>query len=396
MPNELKPLCVDGFCLSQCKAFLGLFCAIGAISTADTEAGYTFTNIADTAGAFGYFYFESTSFNNAGAVAFRADLDDGSRGIFSGNGGSTAAISVSTLPFASYGEPSINDSGTVAFPFFPGGFTPMPDGIYAGSGGPLVTIADTTGQFKSFAGGYSTAIDSTGAVAFLAALDAGSGGIFLNSGGVISPILVGAGGEFSRNDSGMIAFRMGSGGTSLVRLNAGSLTTIADNSGTLNHFGSAPSMNEAGIVAFVAGVEGVDGAVFGVYKGNGGPLTTIADISGPFSAFGDFNFNQPSINDAGNVAFVAGLDTGGGGIFIGDGSETSQVVGFGDSLFGSTITSLSISPTSLNDNGQVAFFYGLADGTTGIAVANPVPEPSSSLLAAFSLVLGLARRPLRK
>ncbi len=95
------------------------------------------------------------------------------------------------------------------------------------------------------------------------------------------------------------------------------------------------------------------------------------------------------------MAFAAGLDAGGAGIFIGDGSATSEVLGNGSPLFGSTVTGLGISPTSLNDLGQVAFYYELANGTTGIAIANPVPEPSSTLLLALSIGLSLARRRAR-
>ena len=93
---------------------------------------------------------------------------------------------------------------------------------------------------------------------------------------------------------------------------------------------------------------------------------------------------------------LAGLDVSGYGIYIGDGANTNEVIGSGDLLFGSTITALSISPTSLNDLGQVAFYYRLANGTTGIAIATPVPEPTPSLLMALSVGLSLARRTTRK
>ena len=78
----------------------------------------------------------------------------------------------------------------------------------------------------------------------------------------------------------------------------------------------------------------------------------------------------------------------GGG--IGDGTLTNKVIGAGDPLFGSIVMGAGVSPHSFNDAGQVAFFYQLANGTTGIAVATPVPEPSAFLLMALSLGPGSA------
>ncbi len=371
---------------------------IFAATAAAAKAEYTFTLIADSTGPFSEFDFPSPSLNAVGTVAFHANLDNGRQGIFTGSGGPVTTV-FTTLPFPDgLGYPSINAAGTVAF--VADQRTGPGERILAGNGGPVVTIADTAGQFRNFGGGYSTSINTAGTVAFSAGLDTGPAGIFSSIGGVISPILVnsvslGSDGFFTMNDSGTIAFRRGNG-TAVAKLDHGLLTPIADSSGPFNYFGAAPSINAAGSVAFVAGVNGIDGGVFGIYTGDGGPLTTIADLSGPFNYVGDFNFPQPSINGSGTVAFLGGLDSGGGGIFIGDGTTTSQILDARAPLFGSTLTGLSISPTSLNDAGQVAFYYRLANGTTGIAVATPVPEPASFSLLALSLGLGLVHRPPRQ
>jgi len=47
------------------------------------------------------------------------------------------------------------------------------DGIFAGKGGPLTTVADTSGRFTTFGEGAS--INDAGTVAFLGILDAGIG-----------------------------------------------------------------------------------------------------------------------------------------------------------------------------------------------------------------------------
>ena len=50
------------------------------------------------------------------------------------------------------------------------------------------------------------------------------------------------------------------------------------------------------------------------------------------------------------------------------------------------------SGSGLNEMGQLAFSYTLADGRTGVAVATPVPEPGAAAIAAGSCLLLWRRR----
>ena len=376
-------------------AFL-IVCVLAGATATKAEAGYTFTLIADSTGPFSDFgVVPSPALNALGTVAFAARLDAGGAGVFKGNGGALTTITtVATPPFGNpFQPPSINQAGMVAFS--------AGDAILAGDGGPLVTIADTAGQFQGFTGGYSAVINSAGTVAFWALPDTGPAGIFASSGGMVTPLFLNSGSlnannNVAFNDVGTLAFRK-SNATGIVTVNGGLVTTIVDSTGPFNYFGAAPSLSEAGTVAFVAGKNGQDGGVFGIYKGGGGALTTIADISGPFSSLGGFNFNQPSLNNSGTVAFIAGLDAGGAGIFIGDGTFTSEVIGIGYALFGSTVSTVQMSPNSLNDSGEVAFWYQLANGINGIAIASPVPEPgrASLLFGGLLAILGSRRRRMQ-
>ena len=360
-------------------------CALIAVTITPSHAGYSFTSVADTTGVFSYII-NVPSLNSAGVVAFRAFLNDGSMGVYAGNGTAVTTIAVTTLPFGGFGDPAINTAGTVAFTFNPGGNEKQK--ILVGNGGPLMTIVDGNGEFIHPS---ASSINTAGTVSFSASRNPPPGGIFtITSGGVATRI--GGGGYSAINDSGTVAYnRSLFPGEAIVTGNGGSLTTITDSSGPLKVFGYQPAINNSGTVAFVAGVGDRDSEAYGIYSGNGGALTTIADLSGPFNYF-DLYGTQPSINGAGIVAFAAGLDAGGFGIFTGDGVTTNEIIGTGDSLFGSTVTSASISTTAFNDSGQLVFYYQLADGTKGIALATPTPEPSISLLLVSGAMLALRRR----
>ena len=187
--------------------------------------GTELTTIATTTEEFNFFGFD-TSVNNSGEVAFKAELDNFDEGLFSGSGGEVTTHylnstdvfldgqqvrfggndsrpSINNLgdiafdetiqpefdsgifvgreasfrtiaapdPNRSVQEPVLNDEGTAAFEtsFFDetGQFVTA---IVKGNGGPLTTVADTTGPFGFF-GFRPPAINNNGAVAFSAILD---------------------------------------------------------------------------------------------------------------------------------------------------------------------------------------------------------------------------------
>jgi hypothetical protein len=102
-------------------------------------------------------------------------------------------------------------------------------------------------------------------------------------------------------------------------------------------------------------------SIAGVYKLVGtSTLTTIVDTVGDGFTGG---FARSSANENGDIAFMATPTSGGGGgiFFLADGLATSQaerVIGVGDAMFGSTVTSILLAPRGLNDTDQVAYSYG--------------------------------------
>jgi len=176
-----------------------------------TGSGRPPTTIVDTSGPFANV--SDPSLNNSGTVAFRGQLDAGGQGIFTGAGGAITTIADSSGPFTTFVvAPDINDSGTVAFvaSLDVGG-----QGIFTGSGGAITTIADRRGPFDFFIPPVGTfffiSLNNSDTVAFWAHLDRGGQGIFTGSGGPITTIADSSGPfqSFSKpviNDSGTLAF----------------------------------------------------------------------------------------------------------------------------------------------------------------------------------------------
>jgi hypothetical protein len=114
------------------------------------------------------------SINDGGQIAFHEQLDeDFSSGIFLFDDDKFVTVADASGPLDSASDPQLNNVGVVVFRGFPhsGG-----SGIFTGSGGPLTTIADSTGPFSFF--GSRPSINDGGLVAFNASLDSGGSGIF--------------------------------------------------------------------------------------------------------------------------------------------------------------------------------------------------------------------------
>jgi len=325
----------------------------GAFST--SVSGGAITTIADSDGAFsqlGGLY----SVNAAGAVAFTGTKDAGGTGIFKW---STATgitdVSQPAATFLSFGgPPQMNADGTVAFFATRAPAAPIVRGVFTGDGtSSATTVADNSATYSVFGEGPS--INADGTVVFFATKPATA-------------------------DAGLYRGAAAGGATTAI---------IENNSSPLHNFAGDPSVNATGRVAFRAVTDA--GSLPGLFTVNldGTGLTTLATTAGPFS-----QFESPVINARGTIAFRAFLDSGGHGIFTGADPNTDKVIATGDSLFGSSVLGLGFY-RGLNDFDQLAFWYVLADGRSGVAVANlsPVPEPTVVvLIGAAALVLARAGR----
>ncbi len=203
----------------------------------------------------------------------------------------------------------------------------------------------------------------------------------------------------SANNSGQVIFRAHLTGTAapgmddqgIFRGDGGLVTEVArrgqtapDGNGRFSGF-TEPVVNDLGEAAFVGFLEdtvspGSDGT--GIFRGSGNSLTQIVragqsapDGNGTFSGF-----SEPNINNHGQIAFQAGLNNtiGGadsGGIFIYDENlGLREVVRTRQTLLGRLIVSVRLQlqlynmGNGLNESGQVAYWFQLADGYQGVAI----------------------------
>jgi hypothetical protein len=353
---------------------LGLFIAQPGAAYAQS---YTFTKVADSAeDGFSSFSFECSALNNNGDIAFRTARfprrgSQAIQGIYRANADGKPRLTT----IAEFGDgfdflgqiPSINDLGQVAFAvrdFSNRDFTET-HSIMRGDGRKPVTIASSADGFNTF--GFEPTVNNDGVVAFKGQLTNFDQGLFSGRGGRESTITthyLASTSQFSEfgtlsrpsiNDLGPIGFE-----EQVDEVFAsGIFVTEGDGFRTIaapdpNVIVGRPNLNNAGTAAFHRFFN--DRAGEELMTGNGGPLTTIADTSGLFQSFGFFlGFVPPALNDSGDVAFLADLDTGGSGIFVGPDPVADRVIQTGDTLDGSIVKNLRFCDDGLNNAGQLAF-----------------------------------------
>jgi hypothetical protein len=141
------------------------------------------------------------------------------------------------------------------------------------------------------------------------------------------------------------------------------ITEIAEISG--NSGFNLPAINDAGTVVFH--MQNNTTGEQAIFTGTGGPLTRVVDnLGGPYVSFGD-----PVINTGGSVAFLAGLSTGGAGIFRVSGGQTATIATNVED--GGSFTLLRSSSLSINAKGTVAFAAQRDAGLSGIYTGNGGP-----------------------
>ena len=362
------------------------------LAAASGHAQYTFQQIDasfdDGSGVGARSLDGSPALNDAGQIAYRGGTDNGAV-LYRYSGGAISTIASSSNGFGFIGFfPTINASGQVGFA---ANDEDSNSGIFRSSGGAVTRIdADVFDDNIDF----FPSMDASGRIAFRGELQAGFvNGIYAGDG--TAPVAAiydetgpydGFGSSPSLNDAGQVAFlatRDADGEQTLLLGNGGPLTQIADTAGDLGFINDGVDLNNAGDVAFFAGRD--DGSM-GIFRYRNGALSTLADTN---DAFGDFA--ALSMNGNGDVAFVGTLDDGTFGLFAGN-NLTNPILAAGSTFMGKTVFGFGLSRDGYNNQGQLAFMTFFDDGSSSLVLANPVPEPVTMVALGLGAAAMLRRR----
>jgi hypothetical protein len=312
--------------------------------------------------------------NAKGQVAFFATLvrAKASEGFFLASGGRIAKIALEGDPapgggslsgFGKHPIPALNARGTVAFAGALVGAGSV-EGIFTSAGGRLSTVAATGGPAPgipsgTFAGLDVPALNDRGDVAFLATVRRGRDAIeaiYLRAGARLTKIvaqgdLAPAGGNFAGfgpptiNNAGVVAFAAvveGRGVPGGVFVAEGARVTMLVGAGDDTPIGGIyakvserVALNDAGTVAFTAVLKNAPAAA-AVFVVEHGRARKVAALDDPAPGGGTFShlILWPAVSATGVVAFVAAVDRAVSpvAVFVGGASETVRIIGIGDVL----------------------------------------------------------------
>jgi len=358
-------------------------------------------------------------FRSGGGAGLQVEIVRDGDAVVGGNGS-----------FSSYNTPQVNNNGLVSFKALlsgtSGGVSDR-EGVYIGDGSQALREVARMGKPAPDGNGtygglpQFPSLNDLGQVAFSVRMNSTDEGALddhaIVRGDGLSPTVVmaregdGAGtsgqhgllNDPAINDLGQIAFissgmRNTSGGadnnTALFKAEQPGISVeIArkgdnppDGNGTFSSF-EDPVLNDAGVLAFLSNLQGTLGGSSddrAIYRGNESLGLTKIVREGELAPQGGGSFTSlrdPAFNEQGQLAFAAFVAPGDLGLyFFDDLLGLTKVISEGDAFLGSTVSDLFVntrnSPTGnqrdwLNDFGQVAFQFELADGREGIAIWTP-------------------------
>ncbi|HEX6130885.1 MAG TPA: choice-of-anchor tandem repeat NxxGxxAF-containing protein, partial [Actinomycetota bacterium] len=395
-----------------------------------------------TGGFFAGSSFAGPVITDAGDLVFRSTVASGPSavGLYRWSRGETTALVRAgdaapiedALPFLDIvGQHDVSDAGTVVFAALVEG---LDRGVYAVEGGSLVRVAvkgdlvrilsGTTATFDTLLPNPSIAPDGT--IAFRARVEFEQSGvtrrrdgIFLKSGAqiraaVLEDDLAPTGESFdlfrevAAASGGKVAFvaDLGNGDTTrrgLFVADAGDVRTVVVEGDRIGDrvvgFVGGPELNDRGIVAQLARLEGTDAERTVLLRGTPARVDVVAQVGDESPAGGVYrSLGRPAMNREGAVAFRATFEAGTGGspgLLTATESSVQPAVGIGDpgpsDIRGQFVAFNQ--RVSLNAGRTIAFLGSLAGGTVREGVF--VGDPTSLGVPALKMKVGSSSKPDR-
>jgi hypothetical protein len=393
-------------------AAVSLLLALPSLAFADFSYGaITYTDIADTFNGsdnsqLGFF----PAINNAGQIAYTNLSTTTVEHVYLAPASPGPALTIldGATGYNSFTSLSLNNTGTVAFGarYTTGPGAPA-NGLFTGSGGALSTVADATTSIRPYSTGETPRINDNGQLSFVG--NAATQVIATKTGNTFATVVANDGHQFeflyddAINNAGQVAFNTDdyinstNNGAFVYRYTPGAgLITVSRAAST-----TSVAINDNGFVAFQA-AGGSGNATLGLFASDGAATTHISDIHqnlpGTSILIDSYAANGEGtpINNNGLVAFQASDNASANyGIYVGDGTNTTQILRRGQTLFGKTVRDFELGRDAINDSGQVTFWVSFTDNTAAIVrTSAAVPEPTTALLCLPPvLALFLRRRP---
>jgi hypothetical protein len=338
--------------------------------------------------------FSAASVNNSGEMAFRAELSDGTTGIFKLSHGQLYAVALSGQPImgspelslgTNIGGPFINDSGTIAFTAFIQGGEQYLEGLFVASGISVNKVLDTTdtvpGSGESITSISSYKLNNKSDIAVMVH-DSTSGSryvLVISNGAITSVISVphaSSTSEVAINNKGDIVF----GSLYFLYLYSEGMTQPITQPNQSPLWGVTLGtlvINDQKEIFFTNYNQPTSGILLAnaLFRWRGGVLEQIVSANTEIPGISNASFYQMkgvAIDNSGKVFFDEQFYINNNlthGLFMYDGGNITLLTQDGQ-ILQAVGTLTEISYTHANDSGTVTFKASLENGTLGIFKLN--------------------------